>query len=78
MGMERLTAILQGKSSNYDTDLFTPILDAISQSSKMPAYQGVFDVNDPRYEIDRDYRVLADHARMVSVCLADGMFPNQK
>ncbi|XP_031619988.1 alanine--tRNA ligase, mitochondrial isoform X2 [Contarinia nasturtii] len=75
MGFERLVAVLQGKMSNYDTDLFTPIFDAIHKESKMRPYSGIFDAADSRYDLDYAYRVVADHARMCSVCIADGMYP---
>lgn len=75
MGFERLTALLQNKTSNYDTDLFTPIFDGIQQVSKAPAYSSSFSDGAP---LDTSYRILADHARMVTACLADGMLPDQK
>lgn len=78
MGFERLVAFLQGKCSNYDTDLFTPIFDEISKQTQAPKYSGKFSKNDPAYNLDTAYRILADHSRMVSICLADGMFPEQK
>ena len=78
MGFERLVAFLQGKNTNYDTDLFTPIFEAISQKSGAPAYSGEFSVNNSGYSLDTAYRIIADHTRMVSICLADGMFPEQK
>lgn len=72
MGLERLTAILQQKSSNYDTDLFTPIFDIIHQNCRnIPAYNGSFNS-----ELDRDYRIIADHCRMITACIADGLFPD--
>ncbi|XP_075164210.1 alanine--tRNA ligase, mitochondrial [Haematobia irritans] len=77
MGFERLTAILQNKSSNYDTDLFTPIFDVIHKVSKAPRYSGSFPTPDESATLDTGYRILADHARMVAVCLADGMLPDQ-
>ncbi|KAK9498486.1 hypothetical protein O3M35_003111 [Rhynocoris fuscipes] len=76
MGLERLTAILQGKLSNYDTDLFTPLFQKIAQISKTRNYEGKFGVDDPN-EIDTNYRILADHARMITVSLADNVFPDE-
>lgn len=75
MGFERLTAILQNKTSNYDTDLFVPIFNAIQKMSKVPHYGGTFEASN---SLDTDYRILTDHARMITVCLADGMLPDQK
>ncbi|KAH0547401.1 alanine--tRNA ligase, mitochondrial [Cotesia glomerata] len=79
MGLERLVALLQNKSSNYDTDLFQPLFQAIHKSSGAPEYSGTFgDHNEA--SLDTCYRILADHARMVTVALADGIIPdkNQK
>ncbi|XP_055315082.1 alanine--tRNA ligase, mitochondrial [Sitodiplosis mosellana] len=75
MGFERLVAVLQGKISNYDTDLFTPIFNVIHKESKIAPYSGIYDEADPKYDLDYSYRVVADHARMCSVCIADGMYP---
>ncbi|EDW50562.1 alanine--tRNA ligase, mitochondrial [Drosophila sechellia] len=77
MGFERLTAVLQNKSSNYDTDLFTPIFDGIQQAAKAPVYSGSFPDGGNAAVLDTSYRILADHARMVTACLADGMLPDQ-
>ncbi len=71
MGLERLTAILQGVISNYDTDLFTPLLSAIG------------DIAGTRYEAgmspsDVSMRVIADHARATTFCIADGVVPSTK
>lgn len=78
MGFERLTAVLQNKHSNYDTDLFTPIFDGIQQVAKAPVYGGSFPDSANEALLDTNYRILADHARMVTACLADGMLPDQK
>lgn len=76
MGFERLVAFLQGKSSNYDTDLFMPIIEKITSATNLPNYTGMFSgVNIKR---DTSYRILADHSRMIAVSLADGIFPDQK
>lgn len=77
MGFERLTALLQNKSSNYDTDLFTPLFDGIQTLSKAPIYAGSFPDSHNSALLDTSYRILADHARMVTTCLADGMLPDQ-
>ncbi|XP_067644666.1 alanine--tRNA ligase, mitochondrial isoform X2 [Eurosta solidaginis] len=77
MGFERLTAILQHKSSNYDTDIFTPIFNAVQQITNAPLYTGSFPSMTDNATIDTAYRILADHARMITTCLADGMLPDQ-
>jgi alanyl-tRNA synthetase len=66
MGFERVCAVLQGKSSNYDTDVFMPIIDAIASATGVP-YEG---------EHNRiAMRVIADHIRMLSFAIADGAIP---
>ncbi|XP_036421007.1 alanine--tRNA ligase, mitochondrial [Colossoma macropomum] len=74
MGLERLLTVLQGKRSNYDTDLFTPLLSAIHQCSKAPAYSGRTGQADAG-RVDMAYRVVADHIRTLCVCIADGVYP---
>ncbi|MHC5025570.1 MAG: alanine--tRNA ligase [Planctomycetota bacterium] len=70
MGLERVVRILQGASSNYDTDLWTPIFQAIQARTGARPYAGGID--DP---IDIAYRVIADHIRCLTVALADGGRP---
>ncbi|TSK67236.1 Alanine--tRNA ligase, mitochondrial [Bagarius yarrelli] len=74
MGLERLVTVLQGKRSNYDTDLFTPLLSAIHKCSKVSAYAGKTGEDD-RGRVDMAYRVVADHIRTLCVCIADGVYP---
>ncbi|XP_076045619.1 alanine--tRNA ligase, mitochondrial isoform X2 [Oratosquilla oratoria] len=74
MGLERITAVLNGKSSNYDTDLFIPLFNEIEKISKCQAYSGAFSPDGTC--LDTAYRILADHTRMLTVALSDGMFPD--
>ncbi len=67
MGFERLCAVLQGKTSNYDTDVFAPIFDAIREVTGAREYQG--NMHTP---IDIAYRVIADHIRTLTFALSDG------
>ena len=70
MGLERIVRVLQGKSSNYDTDLWSPIFSAIQTQTNARPYGG--DLHD---HIDIAYRVIADHIRCLTVALADGGRP---
>ena len=72
MGFERVTKVLQGKTSNYDTDVFTPIIDAIAQKVGR-TYGGSLIALD-----DIAFRVIADHLRMLTFSIADGGLPDNK
>ncbi|XP_029890209.1 alanine--tRNA ligase, mitochondrial isoform X6 [Aquila chrysaetos chrysaetos] len=74
MGLERLVTVLQNKRSNYDTDLFTPILDAIHKGCRGPRYQGLVGDADVGH-VNMAYRVVADHVRALCVCITDGIYP---
>lgn len=76
LGLERLTATLQNSTSNYDTDLFTPIFDAIHKDCGTPRYQGRVGSDDLGGR-DMAYRVVADHIRMLCVCLSEGILPDR-
>ncbi|MBP5210432.1 MAG: alanine--tRNA ligase, partial [Bacteroidales bacterium] len=68
MGFERLCMALQGKQSNYDTDVFTGLINAIAILSGV-AYE-------PEKEVGVAMRVIADHIRAISFSIADGQLPS--
>lgn len=68
MGFERVCAVLQGKTSNYDSDIFTPLLDKISELAGTK-----YSSSDS--EKDIAMRVIADHIRAVAFSIADGASP---
>lgn len=68
MGFERLVRAIQGKSSNYDTDVFTPFIEALEKKSGL-AYG-----KDEKTDIAM--RVIVDHIRAISFTIADGQLPS--
>ncbi|KAJ0029610.1 hypothetical protein NQD34_004607 [Periophthalmus magnuspinnatus] len=75
MGLERLVSVLQNKMSNYDTDLFLPYFEAIQKGTGARPYTGKVGAEDED-GIDMAYRVLADHARTITIALSDGGRPD--
>lgn len=94
MGLERLAAVLQGKKSNYDTDVFSPIIQKISDltgkqydgkiisdySMQIGGLKSYPDIvgANPQSQIDIAMRVIADHVRMLSFSIADGGIPSNE
>ncbi len=70
-GLERLAAVLQGKLSNYDTDLFTPLIAKASELTGV-AY------TDGSAPSDASLRIIADHARAATFLISDGVNPSNE
>ncbi len=68
MGFERLCMVLQGKQSNYDTDVFQPIIQSVAQMAGVE-----YGKNE---EKDIAIRVISDHLRAISFAIADGQLPS--
>jgi alanyl-tRNA synthetase len=68
LGFERLVAVIQGKKSNYDTDLFTPLIDKMAEISG----------RRPEGEDRISMQVIADHARAVAFTITDGAIPSNE
>jgi alanyl-tRNA synthetase len=70
MGLERLTAIIQGVKSNYDTDLFVPIIRFVEKTSGKTYGKNA--------ENDISIRVITDHSRAVTFLIGDGILPSNE
>jgi len=68
MGLERLAAVIQGKSSNFETDLFAPILSAIDKEA----------TSEKVSLIPRERHIVADHMRAIVLSINDGVMPSNK
>ncbi len=68
MGFERLCMVLQGKKSNYDTDVFQPLIQALATAAGITYGSG--------QKTDVAMRVIADHLRAISFAIADGQLPS--
>lgn len=75
LGLERLVSVIQNKRANYDTDLFMPLFKAIEKGTGARPYSGKVGAEDTD-GIDMAYRVLADHARTLTIALSDGGHPD--
>ena len=69
MGFERVCSIIQGSGSNYETDIFRPLIDEIAKLAKVPYESG---------EAGTPHRVIADHLRALAFAVADGVTPGNE
>lgn len=70
MGLERIAAVVQGKLTNYDSDLFTPIINSIANLCSTPYGENK--------RSDTAMKVIADHCRATAFLVADGMLPSNE
>jgi alanyl-tRNA synthetase len=77
MGYERLVSVLQDKSSNYDTDVFSPLFAKIQEVTNARPYTDKYGKDDVD-GIDTAYRVIADHIRLLTFAISDGGVPNNE
>ncbi len=70
MGLERIAMVVQGKESTFETDLLKPILDKVSEMSKVPYKQN--------NKTDISLRIITDHARCVTFMINDGIIPGNE
>ena len=69
-GLERVTSVLQGKTTNYDTDLLRSLVEKAAELAGKP-YGGT------QGDDDVSMRVIADHARLTAFCISEGIFPDR-
>jgi alanyl-tRNA synthetase len=75
MGFERLVRVLQGKQSNYDTDVFTPLIHKIEELSGLKYNVEEEEKRKKQQLINIAMRVIADHIRTISFSISDGQLP---
>ncbi|WP_264536459.1 alanine--tRNA ligase [Flavobacterium sp. N1736] len=77
MGFERLCMALQGKTSNYDTDVFTPLIEKVEQITGLKyTSDEVKNISDEQNKTNIAIRVIVDHVRAVAFAIADGQLPS--
>lgn len=81
MGFERLCMALQGKTSNYDTDVFTPLIEKVEQITGLKYTTNGVILNDSEESQEQNktniaIRVIVDHVRAVAFAIADGQLPS--
>lgn len=70
MGLERLSAVVQGVKSNFETDLFQPIIKQIAALAGVPYHKD--------HQSDISYQVIADHLRAMTFLISDGVLPSNE
>ncbi|MGH9531246.1 MAG: alanine--tRNA ligase, partial [Terriglobales bacterium] len=75
-GLERVTAVLQGKVSNYDTDLFTPLMQRAAELTGVSLVKEL--EKEAHQKTAASLRVIADHARATTFLISDGVVPSNE
>jgi alanyl-tRNA synthetase len=75
MGLERLAAVTQKVPSNFETDLFTPLLTRVAHLSGIPYVPGVMTADHRSFPTNVSTRVIADHSRAIAFLISDGVRP---
>jgi len=70
MGLERLSAVLQGKHNNFDSDLFVPVIDAVCEIAGVTYHEDA--------HTDVSLRVIADHLRAMTFLISEGVMPSNE
>jgi len=78
MGFERICAVLQNKTSNYDTDVFMPLIHRIGEITSQRYDGRLAGIDQKQFEIDTAMRVLADHTRALTFAIADSATPSNE
>ncbi len=77
MGFERLCMALQGKTSNYDTDVFSPLIEKVEQITGLQYTSNeIQNISEEQNKTNIAIRVVADHVRAVAFAIADGQLPS--
>jgi alanyl-tRNA synthetase len=76
MGFERLCRAIQGKTSNYDTDVFTPLIDKVTQITGFKYVPNTVTPSAVEEKTNIAIRVIVDHVRAVAFAIADGQLPS--
>ncbi|MEP6931094.1 MAG: alanine--tRNA ligase [Flavobacterium sp.] len=77
MGFERLCMALQGKTSNYDTDVFTPLIEKVEQITGLKyTSDEIKNISEEQNKTNIAIRVIVDHVRAVAFAIADGQLPS--
>jgi len=79
MGFERICAVIQNKTSNYDTDIFHPIIAEVVKLGKIKIEKNLSEAKDEKSdEMKIPMRVIADHIRALTFAIADGAVPGNE